>query len=51
MLQRLKAGEARLVVASDALARGMDVDGIEVCRRLRPAASARGTTRWLPPLP
>ena len=42
VLQRLKAGEARLVVASDALARGMDVDGVEVVVNYEPPSSFNG---------
>ena len=41
-LQQLKAGTARLVVASDALARGMDVDGVEVVVNYEPPGSFKG---------
>ena len=41
-LQQLKAGAARLVVASDALARGMDVDGVEVVVNYEPPGSFKG---------
>ena len=41
-LERLKSGETRVLIASDAMARGMDVEGVSVVINYDPPANIKG---------